>query len=107
MLERKNQNKCSFKNAAFFDAASSPEWIEILRSSIQISDKTLIPGEYGAIVAQGAVACGKKKEACSLKMLKGNDIYYFQKKPQLIKLYPFSKFRYSLAQVYLIYAVEK
>ena len=74
MLERKNQNKGSFKNTAFFNTASSAGWMEILRPSIEISDETLIPGEYGAIFAQGSVACEKKNEACSLKMLKGNNI---------------------------------
>ena len=79
MLKCKKQiNKSSFENAAFFDTPSSSGWTEILRSSIEISDKTLIPGEYGTIVAQGTHAYAKKKETCSIKMLKGNIIKRFR-----------------------------
>ena len=64
MVERKKQNENTL-------------WTEILRSSVKVLDETLIPGEYGAIVAQGTLNGAKETKTCSLKMLKGNNIDRF------------------------------
>ena len=74
MLERRQQKENTFTNVALFDTPSCSGWTEILRSSVEISEKTLMPGEYGAIVAKGALKCAKETKPCSLKMLKGDNI---------------------------------
>ncbi|CAB4042097.1 Fibroblast growth factor receptor 1, partial [Paramuricea clavata] len=72
MTERKKLNENTFTNVGFSGTVPKSAWKEILRTSIEISNETLIPGEFGVTVARGTFSCSdeKRKELCSVKMLK-------------------------------------
>jgi hypothetical protein len=78
MTERKKPNENTFTNVGFSDTLPKPAWSwkEIIRTSIEISNETLMPGEFGVTVARGTFSCSveKRKESCSVKMLKGTII---------------------------------
>ena len=77
MLERRQQKENSYTNPAFAETWTKPAWQEIQRTSIEISNETLIPGEFGITVVRGTLASvlKKNKEACYIKMLKGNNFF--------------------------------
>jgi hypothetical protein len=79
MIERKRQNESTYTNVAFSATPANSAWKEIIRASIEISNETLIPGEFGITTVRGTLSfpLKKKKEACSVKMLKG-DINQFK-----------------------------
>ncbi len=73
MLEKKTRKENTYTNVAFSHTLETSGWEEILRTSIEISDETLIPGEFGITVVRGTLFCPleKTKEWCCVKMLKG------------------------------------
>ena len=77
MIERGQPNENTHTNPAFSDTLAKPAWKEIQRTSIEISNETLIPGEFGIKVVRGTFSCvlRKNKEACSIKLLKGTVLF--------------------------------
>ena len=73
MIERGQPNENTHTNPAFSNTLAKPAWKEIQRTSIEISNETLIPGDFGSKVVRGTFSCilRKNKEACSIKLLKG------------------------------------
>ena len=77
MIERRKQNENTHINPAFSHTFVKPAWKELQRTSIEISNETLVPGDYGITVVPGRFSgsLGKNKEPCSVKMLKGTILF--------------------------------
>ena len=67
------QNEKAYANLTFSDTFKNPEWTEFPRTSVEISNKTLVSGQFGMKVMRGNLShsLGNNKRACSVKMLKG------------------------------------
>ena len=78
MIERRKQKENTHTNLAFSHTFVKPAWKELQRTSIEISNETLVPGDYGIKVVRGRLipgCLGKNKEPCSVKMLKGTVLF--------------------------------
>ena len=73
MTEWKKASENTYTNMAFSDTLSHSSWKEIRRASIELSKDTLIAG-YDVTILRGTFSCDleNKKEACFVKMVKGN-----------------------------------
>ena len=71
-----NKDKC---NSVEIKSTSKPVWKEIPLKSIEIFNDSLIPGSFGSTVVRGTFSLnsGKKRETCSVKMLKGTTVPVF------------------------------
>lgn len=74
MSEWKRANENTYTNMAFSDTLSHSSWKEIRRTSVVLSKDTLIPG-FKVTVVHGTYSGDQenKKEACLVKMMKGNN----------------------------------
>ena len=77
MIERRKQKENTHTNLAFSHTFVKPARKELQRTSIEISNETLIPGYYGITVVRGRFSgsLGKNKEPCSVRMLKGTVLF--------------------------------
>jgi hypothetical protein len=75
MITRQRHNENAYENMAFSSGThKSRAWTEFPRASVEISNKTLVSGEFGTTkIVKGSLtfSLGNKKEVCSVKMLKG------------------------------------
>jgi hypothetical protein len=76
MVERRIWDENMFTNVAFRDESTRSPWKEILKTSIEISDEIIIPGNFGIALVRGTFSRtrGGKKQSCSVKLLKGAHI---------------------------------
>ena len=74
MSEWKTANENTYTNMAFSDTLSHSSWKEIRSRSIVLSKDALIPG-FKVTVVHGTLSGDRenKKEACLVKMMKGNN----------------------------------
>ena len=80
MITRRRHNKNSNENLVFSSGThKSRAWTEFARASVQISNKTLVSGEFGTTkIVKGNLtfSLGNIQRECSVKMLKGKVLVF-------------------------------
>lgn len=74
LLEKKREENVYLNNAFSETQPRTTSWKEIPKTSIEVTNKTLITGNFGITVVEGKFLSRFEtaKEPCAIKMLKGN-----------------------------------